>query len=327
MSENNFFKNLIDSSSEGIIITNRKGDIIFSNNSALILFCYNLDELLGKKIEILIPTASKKEHVNLRKDYTKFPKSRPHGLGLDVYALRKDKSTFPAEISLSYYKENDEVYVVSIISDISKRKIKERKIQNFIVEKEEIKNAHIKSQLEILKNQISPHYLFNCLSILYTLIDSQPNQAKEFTKRLSETYGYILETRNKELTPLKSEIKFLQDYIYLQKMRFGDTFNITLDVELEGERMYIIPLALQILIENIFKHNELSQSDKLKIEIYKQEDGIMVSNTITHKRYKSKSYGVGLENLIKQYSLITSKFPRINDDGKLFNVWLPIFEK
>nr|WP_321232767.1 histidine kinase [uncultured Psychroserpens sp.] len=326
MSDNLFFKNLIDSSSEGIIITNNKGEIIFSNNSALKLFFYNSKELIGKKIEILIPKSSQNEHVGLRKGYMKSPNNRPHGLGLDVYALRKDKSAFPAEISLSYFKNNGETFVVSIVSDISKRKKKEKKIQNFIIEQEGIKNAHIKSQLEVLKNQISPHYLFNCLSVLYSLIDFQPNEAKEFTKRLSETYGYVLETRNKELVSLKNEMDFIRNYIYLQKIRFGNKFKLFFDKGIDEEFTFVIPLAIQVLIENIFKHNELSELEKLKIWISREGEGILVQNTITHKRFKKDSFGVGLENLINQYRLISSKQPRISDDGKIFKVWIPVFK-
>ncbi len=323
---NGFFKKLVNLSSEGIIITDINGLIIFANNKALNMFVYEKKELLGQKIEILIPKDSQLEHVKLRKEYINSPNSRPHGQGLDVYAVKKDNSHFQVEVSLSVLEEGDSRYTVSIISDITKRKQKEKKIQRFIAEQQDLKNAHIKSQLEVLKNQISPHYLFNCLSILYTLIESEPNKAQLFAKKISETYGYVLETRNKKWVHLSSEISFLNNYVFLQEIRFGDKFKLTLEEGIEQENAYIIPLAIQTLIENVFKHNKLSSSKKLDISLRIKNGGVLVRNTITQKDYEKKSFGVGLENLIKQYSLVSSEVPLITTNGKTYEVWVPIFK-
>ncbi len=321
-----FFKNIVDLSSEAIIISDVNGVIVYVNQKALQLFRYEKEELLGKKIEVLIPRDSQDEHVKLRAEYVKNATNRPHGLGLDVYALRNDQTTFPTEVSLANITDNGKMYTVSIISNISKRKEKEQRIQDFIIEQQEVKKAHIKAQLEVLKNQISPHYLFNCLSILYTLIDTQPEKAQVFTKKILETYGYVLETKNKKWVTLDSEISFLKNYIYLQHIRFGDKFDLSIQEGLQDEEWYILPLSIQGLIENVFKHNSLSFSKKLKVSVCLKDEGVVVSNTITQKRYEEKSNGIGLKNLVDQYRLISSKTPKISADENKFEVWIPLFK-
>jgi len=324
--DSSFFKTLVALSSESIIISDIQGAIVYLNYQAAQLFQYTQDDLLGKKIEILIPSASRKEHVKLRKSYDKAPANRPHGKGLDVYALKSNGQTFPAEISLTSIHFEENIYTVSIVSDITSRKEREQKIQNFIIEQQEAKRAYVQSKLEVLKNQISPHYLFNCLSVLYPMIDSNPKTAMTFTKKLAETYGYVLETKNKREISLVDEVNFLKNYVFLQKIRFGDTFQLKIQKEVELDTRTILPLSIQTLIENVFKHNRLSKNKPLEISITLVGSGLLVSNTVTEGKYDLKSYGIGLSNLVKQYELISERKPKIDRNDKVFSVWLPLFE-
>ena len=322
-----FYKSTLFSLSDGLLITNKKGEIVFANNALSKMFKYNAKDLIGENIELLVPRDLRKDHVPLRKEYTKNPKNRPHGIGLDVYAERSDNSTFPVEVSLSYFNSDNQTYVVSIVSDISNRKSKEQKIQNFIKEQNDIKSEHIKIKLEDLKKQISPHYLFNCLNILYSLIEKNPNSALQLCKKISETYSYVLETKDKSIVPLEKEIGFLKNYTYLQKIRFKEGFSLNIENNIDSHNTYIVPLALQLLIENAFKHNLLSKDSPLTITVEYENNGILVSNNITKKKSNIQSYGIGLKNLSKQCELINKKSIVINKTDTQFKVWVPTIKK
>lgn len=325
--ESSLFKSIIESSAEGWIISNKKGDIIYANDKALSLFKYDYNELLNKKIEVLLPMASREQHITLRNEYIQCPKNRPHGLGLDVYGIKKDGSSFPIEISLSFKKWDNQTYVISLISDITKRKKKEQRIQQYLLEQQELKRTLLMSQLNILKNQINPHYLFNCLSVLYPLILTEPLKAQKFTKKITETYGHLLQVTNKKLISLKLEMDFLKNYIYLQKIRFGNTFNFKTSDEVEADSRKILPMSLQCLIENVFKHNRVNKDYKLNITISIIRNGVLVSNNITKKEFNVKSHGIGLDNLNKQYELLSaSKKPKYYIENNTFNAWLPLFD-
>ncbi|MEM9050838.1 MAG: histidine kinase [Bacteroidota bacterium] len=195
------------------------------------------------------------------------------------------------------------------------------------IEMEQLKSQQLKSELSALKNQISPHFLFNSLNTLVTLIHENQDQAAKFTEKLSEVYRYILQFKNKELVKLSTEIKFSEAFIYLLKMRFEKGLDIQIDVNEEDLDKYVAPLTTQMLIENAVKHNVVSRNQPLHIHIYAEKGkSLIVKNNLQHKPAEGKSTFTGLENIKSRYSLLTNREVDVIKTHHHFMVALPLVE-
>lgn len=182
----------------------------------------------------------------------------------------------------------------------------------------------IQAQYESLKNQVNPHFLFNSFNALTNLVYEDQEKAVKFIKQLSEVYRYVLDSRDKEIVPLEDELKFLEAYLYLQRIRFGDKLDIRFE-NLEGLRSRVAPLALQMLLENAIKHNIVSEEDPLHIRVYAEGHYIIVTNNLQRKSVLGEpSAGVGLDNIVKRYSFLSEHPVQVIDDGQQFRVQLPI---
>ena len=202
---------------------------------------------------------------------------------------------------------------------IEKRRYRlEKKI---IVESTKAETATAK--FESLKNQLDPHFLFNSLNVLTGLIEENPDNAIDFTTSLSKIYRYVLEQKDKEVVPIQEEINFAKTYINLLKLRFENSIDFELDESLINHEGFIVPLSLQILLENTIKHNIVSEQKPLKIKMYKQDNNLIVENTLQPKDSIKDSTGVGLNNIINRYQLISNRKVEIEKD-QLFRVQLPI---
>lgn len=191
------------------------------------------------------------------------------------------------------------------------------------IQQEELKRAHLALQYQSLKDQVRPHFLFNSLSSLATLINTDVEKATHFVHKLADVYRYVLEQKENELVPLKEELKFLEDYIYLQKIRFGENLQVTYSLELDLSRL-VIPLSLQMLVENAIKHNEVSREHPLHIEIVSTEQGhVIVQNNLRKKEVTEKSLGMGLENLRKQVAFFSSDSLLVQEEAESFIVRIP----
>jgi LytS/YehU family sensor histidine kinase len=189
-------------------------------------------------------------------------------------------------------------------------------------EKEKFEKESIKAQYESLKNQVSPHFLFNSLNALTNLVYEDREKAVEFIRKLSAVYRYVLDTREKEMVPLSEELKFIDSYLYLQQIRFGSKLKVA--VAMNGASTHVAPLALQMLIENAIKHNIVSEEDPLTIQLYAEEGFLVVRNNLQRKSIPGDSFsGVGLENIRRRYEFLSDKKVRIDEDGKTFTVRLP----
>lgn len=176
---------------------------------------------------------------------------------------------------------------------------------------------------ESLKSQVNPHFLFNSLNALTNLVYEDQDKAAKFIKQLSDVYRYVLDTRNNEVVPLAEELKFLNSYIFLQQIRFGDKLNI--DIQLNGLHSMVAPLAIQMLIENAVKHNEVSEENPLHIKVYHQNDFIVVENNLQRKKLMGEPpSGLGLENISKRYEFLSNRKVEVNDDKNIFIVRLPV---
>lgn len=196
-----------------------------------------------------------------------------------------------------------------------------------VKEAEELKKANLMSQLESLKNQVSPHFLFNSLNTLSSLIEENQEQAVKFVNQLSRVYRYLLQSNEKQLTTVKDELDFLQAYFFLLKTRFGEGLTLTIDLPEEVYLSSIPPLTLQILLENAVKHNIVSVSKPLVITISSCDaDHICVENNLQKKTLNVASNGMGLTNIAAKYKLLNK--PAIDIDNRVgtFKVTLPLIK-
>jgi hypothetical protein len=195
------------------------------------------------------------------------------------------------------------------------------------IETEQLRNRQLKSELSALKNQISPHFLFNSLNTLVTLIHEDQKQAAKFTEKLSEVYRYILQVKDREFISLKTELEFCRSYIFLLKMRFERGLEVNIDIPDREYEKFVVPLTLQMLVENAVKHNVVSRNNPLQIEIYTEKgESLIVKNNLNVKSAEGKSTKKGLENIRSRYSLLTARDVDVIRTRDHFMVALPLVE-
>ncbi|WP_266362453.1 sensor histidine kinase [Tellurirhabdus rosea] len=195
---------------------------------------------------------------------------------------------------------------------------------------EALARESVQSQLDVLKNQLDPHFLFNSMNTLAALIDDENTGAQQYLERLSDVYRYVLVSRSKNTVTLEEEIAFLDAYVYLNKIRFRENLQVEKSLSPEVYHQYVTPLSLQMLIENAIKHNVVSKDNPLKIKI--QQEGseyLVIENNIQQKTIlqstgPEKSTRVGLQNIVNRYSLLTDRRVEISSDGGLFRVKIPL---
>ena len=191
------------------------------------------------------------------------------------------------------------------------------------IQQEELKRAHLALQYKTLKDQVRPHFLFNSLSSLVTLINTDTEKATLFVHKLSDVYRYVLEQRENELVPLAREVKFLEDYIYLQKIRFGESLQVSFNLKTDQKQM-MIPLSLQMIVENAIKHNEASSDHPLIVEISANDNHqVVIRNNLQKKEVMENSPGMGIENLRKRIAFFTDEPLVIEEEPETFSVTIP----
>ncbi len=215
-----------------------------------------------------------------------------------------------------------DMIVISIFysTDLTKYWIKS------IEKNEELKRENLLAEYEALKNQVNPHFLFNSLNTLSGVVEQKPDLATDFIKKLSDIYRYVLEQSDKELASIHDEMKFIEDYIFLSKMRFGEAliFNSVLPA---NSTIHVVPLGLQMLVENTIKHNIISDDMPLKIEIGIEDGFVILKNNMqTKTTIASDKKPQGLENLKKRYAYLSDTPIEIIKSDSEFIVKLPIIE-
>lgn len=191
-------------------------------------------------------------------------------------------------------------------------------------ETQELKKVNLQSQLDSLKTQINPHFLFNNLNSLSSLITSDAERAERFLDELSSVYRYLLQQNYRDLCPLSDEIQFIRAYFHLLKTRFGEGIFMEMDVESRYLTHLIPPLTLQLLFENAIKHNVISVSRPLRIRLYTDEDMLYVANNLQKKKITVSSSQIGLQNIIMKYKLLDHSSVQIYFDENTFLVGLPL---
>lgn len=199
------------------------------------------------------------------------------------------------------------------------------RLRKSVREEEQSKQAIVQAQLDALRNQAQPHFFFNTLNTLRDIIDQNSKEdAKEFVDKLSDMYRFLLEAGNANLISLRDELKFSKAYVHIQSERFGANLKLNWNIPIASLDTFIVPMSLQLLLENSIKHNVISKAKPLEVHVNITNDYIVVANKIQAKSTKLPSTKVGLKNIEKRYALITDLPVKIENDGNQFSVSLPI---
>ncbi len=202
------------------------------------------------------------------------------------------------------------------------------RLKKSVREEEQSKQILIQAQLDALLNQAQPHFFFNTLNTLRDIIDQNSKEdAKEFVDKLSDIYRFLLEAGNDNLISLKNELRFAKAYIHIQSERFGDNLKLNWDIPKTSLDAMIVPMSLQLLLENAIKHNVISKAKPLLINVTIRDNKLVVDNKMEPKSTQLPSTKVGLANIEKRYTLISGKSIEIRNDGNRFMVSLPLLTR
>ncbi len=202
-----------------------------------------------------------------------------------------------------------------------------RALQKKQVKEQKIIAGTASARFDALKNQLDPHFLFNSLNVLTSLIEEDPHQAQKFTTSLSKVYRYVLEQKNKDLVTVDEELNFARTYVRLLKMRFEDSIVFEIPEASSDPEAKIVPLSLQLLLENAVKHNVVTSSRPLHISVFEENGNLVVKNNLQEKQVVKKSSGVGLQNIRQRYDILTDRKVSIDKKTNEFSVALPMLSK
>lgn len=244
------------------------------------------------------------------------------GVCKSILRLQYDQTSFDDGINSNYAAIFCTLTVVAIYESIYFI----GELRKSVVEKEMLKRESLQAQLDALKTQVNPHFLFNNLNTLSAVIPDNPEQAVNFVQQLSKVYRHILEVKNEQSIFLSEELEVLKAYAFLLKTRFGDNLDISIRVSEEKMQQKIVPLSLQILMENAIKHNIVSSSKPLKIDVHAENGQLVVSNNLQKKHSLKESTGIGLDNIRNRYKLLGNKLVDVQEGPSSFIVSIPLLE-
>lgn len=202
------------------------------------------------------------------------------------------------------------------------------KLRDSRLEAERLKTLSAESQFEALRNQINPHFLFNSFNVLTGLVHKDANLASDFIQQLSKVYRYLLYNQEKEVVSLRAEMEFVEAFIFLLRIRFGDSLNVNIDLQEDQLESYTIPpAAIQLPVENAIKHNIVSQKDPLTIKIFVEDDYLIIQNNLQRRQTYIESGGLGLQNIQQRFTYLTHKEVQIEEGATHFVVRLPLAKK
>ena len=246
-------------------------------------------------------------------------------MGTSLYYFGNTLETFLANETIKAYQFGLWItltivvtfHVIYFYNKYQQNKIKEQKVIA----------GTASAKFDALKNQLDPHFLFNSLNVLTSLIEENPDNAQRFTTALSKVYRYVLEQKNKDLVSVDEELDFARTYMMLLKMRFEDSIIFEIPDSASNPEAKVVPLSLQLLLENAVKHNTVTSKKPLHIRIYEDQGDLIVENNFQPKQIVKKSSGVGLSNIMQRYQLLTNKKVNINQQASRFAVSIPMLTK
>ena len=349
-SERNY-KELMDLLPQPIFELDIEGNILFVNDSGKDFFGIVMPENPEEKISAL--QFMVKEDVPRVQNVIKKPDETNLSTPNEYTVKRPDGTNCPVLIYGSpIIRDGKVVGRRGIIIDISERKKQELKLLKAKEELEQINNTleqnvaertkqlteantqllkvqkeNLQSQFEVLKQQVNPHFLFNSLNVLTSLIKIDPDLAESFTERLSKVYRYVLENKEKDLVSLNTELEFLNAYLFLLEIRFMKKLFIDIKIDKSYSDYQILPIAIQLILENAIKHNTFSKAQPLKIEIFVDDkQRLNIINNLNVRETKLISTGVGLENINRRYALVSDQKPEFIKTTKHFIAKLPLLK-
>jgi len=325
------YRNLIENATDGIVIV-QDGLLKFANQTMCDIMKYNLEELIDKPFLDYIDEA---DHDSLSNFHNRRMTGEQFSNILRSHFIRKDGKMITVELNArtSNYKGRPAGFIV--IRDITDRlkienelqtakhnlEMLNRDLEQRVIESSEslteartqlinLQKENLQSQFDVLKQQVNPHFLFNSLNVLTSLIKLEPDLAEKFSEHLSKVYRYVLENKDNELVDLNTELVFLDAYIFLLNIRFVNKLHVNINIP-DSKRSYqVIPLAMQLLIENAIKHNIMSKSNPLQIDIFIDNKNFLnIVNNLQERPSQIVSTGVGLKNIQNRYLLLNNTEP------------------
>lgn len=201
-----------------------------------------------------------------------------------------------------------------------------KRSQQSLVKAERLERENSQIRYETLKSQLNPHFLFNSLNVLSTLIKKDSDKAQNFVDEFSSVYRYTLDVIEKPVVELKEELDFAKSFLFLQKIRFDNAVEMEINVDASKLNHLVPPLAVQTLLENSFKHNKATVESPLKIKIYNENNWLVVVNNLQPKIKGADSKGVGLSNLNKRYELLGEQHPQYSVTEKEYIAKIPLIK-
>ena len=199
-------------------------------------------------------------------------------------------------------------------------------LRHSVEETEKLKRENLAAQLNALRTQVNPHFLFNNLNTLSSLIPENPQHAVDFVQQLSKVYRHILEVKDEKSISLKDELEVLNAYTFLLKTRFEKNLNVNINIPAEKLQKKIVPLSLQILMENAIKHNIVSSDKPLHIDVFTENGSLVVSNNLQIKSQVNESTGIGLDNIRNRYKLLSDVPVKVTANDTNFTVSIPLID-
>lgn len=199
-----------------------------------------------------------------------------------------------------------------------------REWKESLVQVEKYKTESAQANLENLKNQVNPHFLFNNLSVLSSLVYKDQEKAVDFINQLSKVYRYLLDNKSNELISLEEELKFISSYAYLLNIRYSPNLTIDMQISEDKKKLLLPPLTIQLLLENAIKHNIISNEAPLTISLKSEDDNLVISNRINLRLSTEPSSKTGLKNIKVRYSYFTNREVMIKEQEELFVVIIPL---
>jgi PAS domain S-box-containing protein len=341
------YRQVIQSLQEGLFVL-QDDKFVFVNDAIVNILGYTVEEMTGKPFWVVIPPERIEEitrHNNARKEGKKGSSSYEFSL------LHKDgKTRIPVILSTNLTDFDGSPAIVGTAKDITDRIKAEEEIKAAHKRLEEInqdleqtirertkeltkantqllklQKENLQSQFDVLKQQVNPHFLFNSLNVLTSLIRLEPELAEKFTEHLAKVYRYVLENKDNELVNLSTEINFLDAYIFLINIRFMDKVVVNIRIPDDKKNHRVIPLAMQLLIEKAIKHNAMSKKSPLVIDIFIDEKNqLNVVNNLQEREAHMTSTGVGLKNIQNRYRLLNNTVPVFEKSETHFIARIPL---
>jgi sensor histidine kinase YesM len=216
---------------------------------------------------------------------------------------------------------------VLLVNSIRELLSERKEVEESAIRFKRMEIAKVQAELEAVKAEVDPHFIFNSLNTLSYLITIKPEAARQYNETLASVYRYILLNKDIDLVLLKDELEFVENYFYLVRMRFEDAVNMIIEISAaEADNYLITPVSLQMLIENAIKHNYFSRKSPLEIRVNIQSLFVTVKNRVKRKDYEGRSSGIGLRNLKERYRLIMKRNIIIHRENEEFLVKLPIIK-